>query len=88
MTKLKGPTRSPHIQLALVTGASIIAMAYVSKRVLPEPMTYLSLAIPPFIATIWGSAEHKHKGSRACRVSYWATAIVLATAMVILHNLP
>ena len=45
--------KSPHIQIALATGLSIIVLAYFSKNILPEPIGYLLLAIPPFIATIY-----------------------------------
>jgi hypothetical protein len=38
MSKIKELIKSPHIQIALATGFSIIVMAYFSKRVLPKPM--------------------------------------------------
>jgi predicted histidine transporter YuiF (NhaC family) len=53
MQKLKELIKSPHIQIALATGVSIIVLAYFSKKILPEPIGYLPLAIPPFIATIY-----------------------------------
>ena len=36
ISKLKELIKSPHIHIALATGASIIILAYVSKRVLSE----------------------------------------------------
>jgi hypothetical protein len=61
MTKLKELIKSPHIQIALATGVSIIVMAYVSKRMLSEPISYFALAIPPFIATIYEAILNKYK---------------------------
>ena len=48
MSKFKEIAKSPHIQIALATGFSIIIMAYVSKKILFEPMDTIPLAIPPF----------------------------------------
>jgi len=48
MSKVKDFFKSPHIQIALATGFSIIVMAYFSKRILPRPIGYLPSAIPPF----------------------------------------
>ncbi len=64
MSKIKEFFRSPHIKIALATGFSIIVMAIFSKRILPEPISYLSLAIPPFIATIFELLLEKHKDSK------------------------
>jgi predicted histidine transporter YuiF (NhaC family) len=84
MTKLKELLRSPHIQIALATGASIIVMAYVSKRILPESIGYISLAIPPFLATLYESLLSKYKNSKLLKTWYWITAIFAATALIII----
>lgn len=86
MSKFKKLIKSPEIQLALVTGFSIILMAYVSKRVLPKPIGYLTLAIPPFVATMYEAAAHRHRDSRICTTWYWITAVLVATALVILFH--
>ncbi len=83
MSKIKELVKSPHIQISLATGISIIALAYFSKRVLPEPLGYLALAIPPFIATIYESVLGKYKNSKICTTWYWVAAIIFATALVI-----
>jgi hypothetical protein len=75
--------KSPHVQLALAVGTSILAMAIASKRLLPEPIGYLSLAIPPFLGTIYETLYSKHPDSKLCTPWYWILAIVLATALVI-----
>ncbi len=87
MSKLKELIKSPHIQIALATGVSIIVLAYVSKRVLPEPMGYLPLAIPPFLAVIYESLLGRYKDSKICRTWYWVVAIFVATALVILFHM-
>jgi hypothetical protein len=84
MSKLKEFLKNPHIQIALATGFSIIIMAYFSKRVLTEPIRYLHLAIPPFIATIFESLLAKHKDSKFMKIWYWVVAILIATALVII----
>jgi hypothetical protein len=83
MNKLKELLKSPHIQIALTTGLSIVALAYFSKQVLPEPIGYLPLAIPPFIATIYETVAAKHKNKKITTTWYWVVAILVATALVI-----
>lgn len=83
MQKLKELLKSPHIQISLATGVSIIALAYFSKKILPEPIGYLPLAIPPFIATIYEAVAAKHKNKKITTTWYWVAAILLATALVI-----
>jgi hypothetical protein len=84
MSKIKDFFKSPHIQIALATGASIIILAIFSKKILPEPIGYLPLAIPPFIATIFESVLAKYPNKKISTASYWAIAIFLATAIVII----
>ena len=87
MKKLKELIKSPHIQISLATGVSIIVMAYVSKRMLPEPIGYLQLAIPPFLATIYESVLKRYKDSRIYTTWYWIVAIFIATAVVIVFHM-
>ncbi len=87
MKKLKELIKSPHIQIALATGVSIIVMAYVSKRMLSEPIGYISLAIPPFLATIYEAVLNRYKDSRICTTWYWIVAIFIATAVVIVFHM-
>lgn len=87
MSRIKAFFSSPHIQIALATGLSIIVMAIFSKRVLPEPIGYLSLAIPPFIATMFELFLEKHKDSKFLNPLYWVLAILISTVIVILLHL-
>jgi hypothetical protein len=86
MKKIKELLKSHHIQIALATGASIIILAYFSKRVLPEPIGYLSLAVPPFLATIYEAVLDRYKGARICTTWYWVVAIFVATVLVIFFH--
>jgi len=87
MSKLKEFFKLPHIQIALATGVSIIVMAYFSKRVLPEPIGYLPMAIPPFIALIFEVIISKHKKKKVATTWYWVIAIFFATALIILSQM-
>jgi len=80
--------RSPHIQIALATGLSILVLAYVSKRWLPEPIGYLPLALPPFIATLYESLLSKYKESKLLKPLYGILAIIISTILVILFHIP
>ena len=84
MSKLKEFFKSPHIQIALATGVSIIALAYFSKRVLSEPIGYLPAAIPPFIALIFEGVLSKHKNKKIATTWYWVAAVLCATALIII----
>ena len=74
---------SPHKQLAIAEGISIIAMACASKWMTARPIGYLSLAFPPFLMVIYESVAKKHGNSRICTPWYWFVAILLATVLVI-----
>ncbi len=84
MSKFKESIKSPHIHIALATGFSILLLAYFSKRVLPEPLSYLSLAAPPFIATIYESLLAKHKDKKFMKTWIWVIATFVATSLVII----
>ena len=82
--KLKEFFKSPHIQIALATGVSIVIMAYFSKRVLSEPIGYLPMAIPPFIALVYENVLNKFKKKKIATAWYWVIAILVATAVIII----
>lgn len=87
MLKIQEFFKSAHIQIALVTGFSIIIMAYFSKHVLAKPIKYLPLAIPPFIATTYEAVYSKNKDSKIATTWYWILAILISTALVILFSI-
>ncbi len=84
MSGFKKLIKSPLIQIALATGMSIIIMAYFSKRVLPEPIGYLPIAVPPFLMTIHGAFSDGYKNSRIWTTWYWVAAIFFSTTVIIL----
>ena len=83
MKKLKELLKSPHIQISIATGISIILIAYFSKRVLPKPIGYLPTAIPPFFMVIYEAVAAKYKNKKITTTWYWITAIFVSTALVI-----
>jgi hypothetical protein len=87
LSKLKEILKSPHLQIALATGVSIIVMAYFSKRILPKPISYLSLAIPPFIASIYEVVAKKYKDKIISTTWYWVITILFATVLIIVLNI-
>ena len=82
MSKLKDLLKSPHIQIALATGVSIIVMAYFSKRILSKPIGYLPAAIPPFLAVVYECILSKYK--KNAKTWFWVAAILITTAVIII----
>jgi hypothetical protein len=87
VSKLTDTLRSGHVHISLATGISILAMASASKWLLPEPISYLELAFPPFLMTIYEALVSKKKYARYTRTLYWVAAILGATMVVIGGNL-
>ena len=83
MSKVAELFKSHHIQLALAVGVSIIALAYVSKRLLPEPMHSLALAFPPSPAVIGEGLIGKCEESWYGKAWVWVSVILVATVLVI-----
>lgn len=83
MSKFKELAKSPHIHIALATGFSIVIMAYVSKKILLEPMDTILLAIPPFFMVLYEIFAGSLKKSRFFKTWYWITAILLSTSIII-----
>jgi hypothetical protein len=83
MSKVADFFRSHHIQLALATGASILAMAYFSKRVLPEPIGNLPTALPPLLMVAYEYVRHRYPESRFATAWYWIVGILATTAVII-----
>jgi hypothetical protein len=76
----------PIIQTALVLGASIIILAYFSKRVLAEPLKNWELGLPGFLAVLFQGFAKKYESSRFSRPWIGMLIIVLATILVIALN--
>ena len=87
MAKFKELLKSPHIHLSIATGLSIIVLAYFSKKILPEPIGYLNLAIPPFMATITESLISRYKDKIILITWLGIAAVLLATILVIVFHM-
>jgi len=79
---------SGHIHVALALGISIIVLAYVSKRVLPEPMAPIYLSITSLIMLMYETLIGSKKKTRLTNSIYWVLAIFIATAIIIFIHLP
>lgn len=77
--------KSPHIQIALTTGGCIIILAFVSKRLLPEPMGYAPLAIPPFLMTMYEYVVKRYSDKKLVTTWYWVLAIVGSTCILVIY---
>lgn len=77
----------PLIQLALVSGASIIALAYVSKRVLPEPMKNLYVSLPPLLVALAGGLMGTKKNAWYTNRYLWLVAVAMTTILIITIHL-
>ena len=85
LIKLKEEIKSPHIPLALATGACVIIMAYFSKKILSKPIGYIPLAIIPFFMMSFEALYNgKYKDHWICKTWIWVMAIFISTAIIIL----
>jgi hypothetical protein len=78
---------SKHIQLALVTGISIIVLSYVSKRVLAEPMRELYIAVPGLILAFAEGMGQLKKKAWYTNFYVWMAGAAIATALIIVVHL-
>jgi len=62
-------------------------LAYFSKKILTEPIGFLSVAIPPFIATVYESLSSKYNHLKIFKKGYWLLAILLSTLLIIILHL-
>jgi len=83
MKKLKDLIKSPHIQIALVTGICIIVIAWFSKRILAEPVSNLQTAIPPFLMALYEGFSARFKDNKIFTTWYWIAVIIFATILIL-----
>ena len=83
MSKLKELIKSPHIHIALATGCSIIILAYVSKKILAEPIGSIPLSFPPLLMLIYETLLGRYKNSKITTTWYWISAILGSTVLII-----
>lgn len=83
MSKVKELLMNGHIQMALAVGISIIALSYVSKRVLPVPMKPIYFSLTSLIMTAYEAVVHNNADKRRARTRYWVPAVLLTMVAVI-----
>jgi hypothetical protein len=79
--------RSKHIQLALVAGICLVAVAYVSKRILPEPMDSLYIKLPALLVVLSETAISFKKKVWYTNVRFWIPAILVVNVSIIVIHL-
>jgi hypothetical protein len=84
MPDLKEYLRSPHIQIAIATGVSILAFATSSVWVTMHFLDPLLLTIPPLIEVVHWALYQKSKDAWYMKTWYWVCAILVSTALLIL----
>ena len=84
---LKDFIQSKHIQLALVSGASIVALAFFSKRVLPAPIDNTYLTIPALLVVAAEGMLGAKKKAWYTKTTFWLALIVLVTTLIIVIHL-
>ncbi len=74
------------ILVALATGASIVAMAFVSKRVLAEPIRPVFFAIPPLLMSAYEYLAHHKKVRYKSNSTFWAVTILVVTTLILVSH--
>lgn len=87
MSKLEETLKSPHVQIAISAGISILAIASFSKWVLTDPINPLLLTIPPLIEVVYEGLLNKYKAAKFLKTWYWVCAILLSTVLLIAIHL-
>ena len=87
MKKMKELIKSPHIQIALVTGICIIVIAWFSKRIIERPVSNLETAVPPFLMALYEGFSIRFKDKKIVITWYWIIAIIAATLLIITIHL-
>jgi len=76
-----------HISVALAAGICIVALAYVSKRVLADPLRPVFLALPPLLLSWYELVARKQHGRLVSKSVVWVVAILVVTGLIILFHL-
>jgi hypothetical protein len=89
MKKIIELLKSGHIHVATALGISIIVLAYFSKRILDEPLSYMELSICGLIMLGYETVVQSKKTTDAwfAKSIYWVIAIFLAMIIIIVLNI-
>ena len=83
MSKFEKLLKSPHIQIALAAGISILLIASFSKWVLEKPINPFLLAVPALIEVVYEYYLKKDKESKILKTWYWVCGILFSTILII-----
>ena len=78
--------KSPHIQIAIAAGLSILAIATSSVWLPTKPLDPLLLTIPALIEVGHGVVFKKCNDAWYAKTRYWVGAILVSTALLILFR--
>jgi len=76
--------KNDHIKIALMTGACIIILAVVFKRIMRVEMTNLESGVPGLFFILYELVSGKKDKSFRMRPLYWNLIILAATAIIII----
>ena len=77
----------PLIQTALVLGVCTIALAYFSKRVLPEPLSNLELGLPALLGMLFQGLTSFGNKKKFYRPWVGMLIIAVTTTLIIMINM-
>ena len=86
MRKVIELLKNDHIQASIVSGACIIILALVFKKVLHQKITILEDAVPGYIFTVYEAVRAKAKRRIITRPLLWNIAMLVGTGLVILRH--
>ena len=87
MSKIEKLLKSPHIQIALAAGTSILLIASFSKWVLEKSINPFLLTIPALIEVAYEYFLKKDKESKIVKTWYWVCGILFSTILIILIHM-
>ncbi|UCE25413.1 MAG: hypothetical protein JSU74_05035 [Candidatus Zixiibacteriota bacterium] len=86
MRKVIELLKNDHVQASIVSGACIIILAIVFKKILHQKITVLEDAVPGYIFTVYEAVRAKAKKRIITRPLLWNIAMVVGTGLVILRH--
>ena len=86
MSKIKEFFQNDQIQMSLGLGVLIILMALASKKILPEPLSYLETATPGIVFLFYEIAKGSKIDDKYKRPLLWNSLMTLCSLLVIVLN--
>lgn len=83
MNKIKEYLKSPHIQIAMAAGFSIILIACATKWILLKPIDPLLLTIPALAEVAYEGLLKKYSSAKFMKTWIWVCTILFSTLLII-----